>query len=112
MRNDWSIVILTFCVVAVILLAGLVATKEWLGRGLVSAIFYTLAGSGSMLLLRSVNVPPQWFSGGKVGFALGLTFMASAFIFGAASERAFRLPFLFSVGVTLVVLNVLAHLRP
>jgi hypothetical protein len=111
MRNDdWSLVIMTAGIVAIILLAAFAAQKNWLRPGPISTIVYALAGAVPILMMRAKNVPPDWFSGGKIGFGLGLSMMASAFLFRSASERTFRVPFLFSFGATLVVLNVLPHL--
>jgi hypothetical protein len=109
-NDDWSVVILTLCVVGIILLAAIVAQKKWLPPGPISVMVYALAGAVPIVMLRIKNIPPDWFSGGRVGFGLGLTMMVSAFLFKSAEERAFGVPFLLSIGATLVVLNVWAHL--
>lgn len=108
--NDWSAVALLLYVIAIIGVVTLIATKQWLRAGPVSAAVYAAAGCAIVLLMYFHDIPPWWFDGGKGGFGLGVTMLLSAFVLSSKSERAFGRPLFLGMGVTLLVLNVYAHL--
>ena len=96
--------------VMVLTLAGpLVGSRSWFPRGAAGTVILSMVGSSIAILLRLANLPPKWFSGSAWGFTIALTLMASAFGFHDDRERAYRLPFMFSLGATLLVFNVWAH---
>ena len=87
----------------------LIATKQWLRPGRVSAAVYAAAGCAVILLMYFHEIPPDWFAGGGEGFGIAATLLASAFVLRSRSERAFGLPLLLGMAATLLVLNVAAH---
>jgi peptidoglycan/LPS O-acetylase OafA/YrhL len=107
--NDWSAVALLLYVIAIIGVVTLIATKQWLRAGPVSAALYAVAGCAIVLLMYFHDIPPWWFDGGKGGFGLCAMLLASAFVLSSRSERAFGRPLLLGMGVTLLVLNIAAH---
>ncbi len=100
-------VILAFAILVVTMI---VAWRKWLPAGPVSMTGYALAGAAIPLVLWWGDMPPQWFEGDTSIFILGGMLMLSSFAFYSKEERTFRLPFLLTFGLTLVILNVAAHL--
>lgn len=91
-----------------IALATFFATMNWL-RGWAAWIVYSLAGAGAIALLRIGNIPPKWFDGSLGNFGLAALLMAWSFAGKTPAENTFRIPFVFSFGFALFVVNVWAH---
>jgi hypothetical protein len=107
--NDGNPVALLLYILAILGAATLIAMKGWLRPGRVSAAVYAVAGCAIVLLMYFHDIPPWWFDGGRGGFGLTATLLASAFVLSSRSERAFGRPLLLGMGVTLLVLNIAAH---
>lgn len=105
-----SQVVLVVAAFAILAIAVLIASRQWLQPGVFSAIVYAIAGAAIILLLWRARVTLDWFHGGTWGFIIGFTLFASAFAGRTASERSFRLPFLGAMGLTMLAVNVVAHL--
>jgi len=107
--NDWSAVALLLYVLAIVGVVTLIATKQWLRPGRVSAAVYAGAGCAIALLMYFHDIPPWWFDGGRGGFGLSVSLLLTAFVLSSGSERAFGRPLFFGLGATLLVLNFYAH---
>ena len=106
MRGDQIV----FLGAAFILILGisLAAQFRWLGGGKVQRVVVFIAGVGSIAALWLAGLPPAWFAGQKTGFGIALSLGAGAFLGRTAEEKAFAFPFLFGMGLTLLVANVVA----
>ena len=91
------------------LITPLIGSRRWFPHNWFGTSLMVLAGAAIGGMLWAGNLPPDWFSGGKWGFTISLTLMASAFAFKSAEEKFYRLPWLFSFGATLLVANLWAH---
>lgn len=107
--NDSNPVALLLYVLAILGAVTLIATRQWLRPGRAAAAVYAVAGCAIIGLMYFHDIPPWWFDGGRAGFGLCATLLASAFVLGSRSERAFGRPLLLGMGVTLLALNVAAH---
>ena len=107
--NDSNLVALLLYILAILGVVTLIATKQWLRPGRVSAAVYAIAGIGMILLMYFHDVPPDWFDGGREGFGIAATLLAWAFVLSSRSERAFGRPLLLGMAGTLLVLNIAAH---
>ena len=107
--SDTALFMMVAEVLAIIGIVTLIATKKWLRPGLLSVIVYGGAGCAVALLMYFVDVPPDWFDGGREGFGMAGMLLAWAFVLSSRSERAFGRPLLVGMGATLVVLNIYAH---
>jgi len=105
MSNDQLVFIAATFII--ILFATLAAQFHWLPEGMFKTIVLFVAGVASMLSLLLANVPPKWFSGSKDGFLMALTFAAMGFVARAGEARAFGLPMLLGMSLTLLVANVI-----
>ncbi len=105
--NQWLFFLLSL---VVIFMAALAAQFKWLGSGKVKTVVLFIAGVLGIGCLWVAGLPPKWFAGTKVGFGLGLSFAAGAFLPGPYEERSFRFPFCLGMGLTLLVVNVFPHL--
>jgi hypothetical protein len=84
----------------------LAAQFRWLGNGKVKTVLVCIAGVASVVALRLVGLPPSWFSGSGTGFGMAVSFGLGAFVFRTAEEKAFGLPLLLGMGLTLLLANV------
>ena len=107
--NDSNPVALLLYILAILGVVTLIATKQWLRPGRVSAAVYAAAGIAMILLMYFHDIPPDWFDGGGEGFGIAATLLASAFVLSTRSERAFGRPLLLGMAGTLLVLNFAAH---
>ncbi len=99
-----------FIAAAFILILGIsvLAQFHWLPGGKPGMVLVFAAGAAAFVALYLAGLPPSWFEGGKVGFGLALSFLLGAFIGAGGEVRAFRLPFLLSMGLVLLIANVIA----
>jgi hypothetical protein len=99
---------LVFVIIIVITIA---AQFHWLRPGRVMTVLVFAAGAAVAVLMRVANIPPWWFAGGKGGFGLATTCLLSAWVTKGVEARAFGVPLLSGMGLTLLVLNVIALIR-
>ena len=102
-------VALLLYILAIIGAVTLIATKQWLRPGRVSAAVYASAGIATALLMYFHDIPPDWFDGGRAGFGIAVMLLAWAFVLSSRSERAFGRPLLLGMAGTLLVFNIAAH---
>ena len=105
--NQWLFFILSLLIV---LMASFAAQFNWLRSRRVKTVVYFLAGVLTIACLWITGLPPKWFDGTKVGFGLGLSFAAGAWVPGPESERSFRRPLFLGLGLALLAANVFPHL--
>lgn len=99
---------IVFLSVAFVLILGsaLAAQFRWLPRGKAGFAIAFLAGAGSVAALWLAGIPPSWFEGEKTGFGLALSLALGAFV---SKEKAYGLPLLGGMALTLLVANVVPH---
>jgi hypothetical protein len=100
---------LLLAMVGVLVVVTAAEMLHWLPSGRGKAVILTVAGFSMIGLLYAAGLPPQWFSGSWRAFGLGLFLTASAFAGRTPEEASFRRPLLGSMGVGLLVANVMAH---
>jgi hypothetical protein len=101
-----------WCVVAVFAIIAAVTALEmlhWLPKGRAKFAILFAAGVSIVALLYTAGIPPDWFAGDSDGFVLAGTLLAGGFVTRGAG-KSFGLPLLSGMGLTLLLLNVLAHL--
>ncbi|HKR66387.1 MAG TPA: hypothetical protein VJZ00_21850 [Thermoanaerobaculia bacterium] len=91
-----------------ILGTSVLAQFHWLPRGKFGQTLVFIAGSASMISLRLAKLPPSWFDASASSFTLALTLSASAFLGRTDEERSFRVPFLLGIGLSLLIINIIA----
>jgi hypothetical protein len=84
----------------------LAAQFRWLGNGRVKTVLVFISGLASVVALRLAGLPPSWFSGSAAGFGMAVSFGLGAFVFRTAEEKAFGLPLLLGMGLSLLIANV------
>ena len=92
-----------FLLLAIIAILGIVMLMATKTRA--PAFLYVVAGVAMIALLWTAGIPPNWFDGGWEGFGLSVFLLLWAFV----SDRKFGRPLLVGMGVTLLVLNFIAH---
>lgn len=102
-----QIVFVTTAFVA-ILGVTLLAQFKWLPRGRAGTAIVFAGGVLAVTALRLANLPPQWFSASASSFALAVSFLIGAFLYRSAEAKAFGLPLLLGMGISLFVANVIA----
>jgi hypothetical protein len=97
-----------FVVLAFVILALITAAAQlaWLGRGRARTVLVAVAGVAVVLALRLADLPPSWFDGTKTGFGVALSLALGGFVTRGAEERGFGFPLLMSMGVGLLVVNL------
>lgn len=97
---------------AFVLILGIALPAQfgWI-RGALQTRAAFVCGVAAIACLWTANIPPDWFAGSREGFAIGATVSASAFLYRRADERAFGLPLLLGLGLTLLVANLVAFVR-
>jgi hypothetical protein len=104
---------LTLVAIAMLLIAvvTVLAQFRWLRPGRVQTAVVFLAGVGAVAALWAAGLPPQWFAGTKPGFAIAASLGAGALFMRAGDERAFGLPLLLGMSLTLFLANVLTFVE-
>ena len=97
-----------FLATAFVILLGitLAAQFRWLGKGRVKTVLVFIAGVASVVALYLAGLPPAWFSGSASGFGVALSLGLGAFVFRTAEEKAFGVPLLLGMGLSLLLANV------
>lgn len=101
-----------WCIVATFAILAAVTALEmlhWLPKGRAKFAMLFVAGVSMVVLLYTAGIPPDWFAGDAEGFVLGGTLLVSGLV-TSGKGKSFGLPLLSGMGMTLLVLNVLAHL--
>lgn len=108
MSNDQ----VTFVAGAFIILAAITAVVQlrWLRIGRVQRVITFVCGVLVVLCLWAADLPPDWFSASMSGFGLVVFLMLSAFVTSGTEGRAFGVPLLMGMSLTLLVANVMALL--
>lgn len=65
-----------------------------------------VSGVAAVVALRLAGLPPSLFSGSASGFGMAVSFGLGAFVFRTAEEKAFGVPLLLGMGLTLLLANV------
>jgi hypothetical protein len=107
--SDTALFTMVGAVMVILGVVTLFATKKWLRPGWPSVIVYGGAGVAMIVWMYLVDMPPDWFDGGREGFAIAATLLLSAFVLSGSSARTFGRPLLIAMGGTLLVLNLYAH---
>ncbi len=96
-----------FLAFAFVILLGitLAAQFRWFGNGKVKTVLVFRASRPSLLSVW-LDCRPSWFSGSAAGFGVAVSFGLGAFVFRTAEEKAFGLPLLLGMGLTLLLANV------
>jgi hypothetical protein len=96
---------------AIVIAITLFEMRRWLpARGRFKFTLVFLAGAAIVGSLYATRIPPVWFDGGKEAFGIAVMLLLSGFVAEREAGRTFGLPLMAGMGVTLLVLNVLAHL--
>lgn len=104
-REIWCIVI-TFAIIAAITLLEM---RKWLPAGRVKFVIVFLAGAAAVASLYVAGIPPDWFDGEPSAFLLAGTLILSGWVMRGPEGRTFGFPLLSGMGLTMIVLNVWAH---
>lgn len=98
---------------AFVILALITAAAQfgWLPAGTPRTVLVFVAGAGIVVALRVAGIPPRWFAGTKAGFGFSTSLILSGLISGGADARAFGLPLLLGMGLTLLGLNIVAFVK-
>ena len=84
---------------------------RWLRPGRVQTVITFIAGVLTMLCLWAGGIPPSWFDASKTGWVLAISLLLSAFVLRTAEERAFGVPLLTGMSLTLIVTNVVTWMK-
>ncbi|HUR83594.1 MAG TPA: hypothetical protein VM733_22750 [Thermoanaerobaculia bacterium] len=99
---------MSFVIIIAITLA---AQFRWLRPGRVRTVLTFIAGVLATLCLWAGNIPPAWFDASKTGWVLAISLLLSAFVLRTAEERAFGVPLLTGMSLTLIVANVVTLVK-
>lgn len=102
-RDQIFFVSLAFAIVIVITAA---AQFQWLGHGRTKTVLVFISGIAVIVALRIAELPPDWFSGSKSGFGMVVWLTLSAFVMSSREERAFGVPLLMGMSLTLLAANL------
>ena len=107
-RSELTSVAAAFLILAVVTA---LAQFRWLRPGRVQTVVVFLGGVGAVAALWAAGLPPQWFAGTTAGFGLAVSLALGAWVTRAGDERAFGLPLLLGMSLTLLVANVLTFAK-
>lgn len=103
------------CVTAsFVILAVITAAVQfgWLPSGMPQTVLVSVAGASIVVALRVAGIPPWWFAGTKAGFVFSMSLILSGLASGGSAEaRAFGLPLLLGMGLTLLTINIVAFIK-